>query len=308
MGKQISLQPTDFYLIYKTKPLNQHITWNQYDIPNFATIQVFPRVKGGMHEDDNGDAPQIAPVNVKPPPFFTRNPAMWFKSMESQFHLAKIRDPLTKYHYIWAQLPEEIVIKLPCDIPEVYDDLKHAVLAASEKSQMEKLNEAIGSFHLEVGEKPSQLLSRIQSKITQSGLTNTADLIALRFTEALPEQMKMVVAAVPGTASDKAKVADTLTFMCPMSTCNIKYQTQPTTRNVSNKQVEPFKPNQRPKVCRAHLYYGREARTCRQWCQWPDKSNAKVVKFTPQNSPNVSRKSSPTRDKSPSGNERPLNH
>ena len=36
--------------------------------------------------------------------------------------------------------------------------------------------------------------------------------------------------------------------------------------------VQPFTADQRPKVCRFHLYYGHKARKCVQWCQWPNKA------------------------------------
>ena len=36
--------------------------------------------------------------------------------------------------------------------------------------------------------------------------------------------------------------------------------------------VHPFTAEQRPKVCRFHLYYGDKARRCSPWCQWPEKT------------------------------------
>ena len=35
--------------------------------------------------------------------------------------------------------------------------------------------------------------------------------------------------------------------------------------------VRPFYSGQRPRVCNAHVFYGERARTCRQWCRWPNK-------------------------------------
>ena len=62
-------------------------------------------------------------------------------------------------------------------------------------------------------------------------------------------------------------------------------------KNFMPRGVKPFKSNQRPKVCRSHIYFGNSAKFCKPWCQWPDKdANIKVQ-------PN-SRSSSPT----PTGN------
>ena len=55
--------------------------------------------------------------------------------------------------------------------------------------------------------------------------------------------------------------------------------------------IRPFKSNQRPKVCRSHLYFGKDAKYCKPWCQWPNK--AANISVQPS-----SRPSSP----SPSGN------
>ena len=52
--------------------------------------------------------------------------------------------------------------------------------------------------------------------------------------------------------------------------------------------LHPFHDGQRPKVCRAHLYFGIEARTCKPWCQWPDKRNTKMQPSSRASSPRPS--------------------
>ena len=49
--------------------------------------------------------------------------------------------------------------------------------------------------------------------------------------------------------------------------------------------TRPFRSNQRPRICRAHLYYASEARTCRHWCEWPSKDNCRVEANSRANSP-----------------------
>ena len=36
--------------------------------------------------------------------------------------------------------------------------------------------------------------------------------------------------------------------------------------------LRPYHDGQRPQVCRAHLYFGARARTCKPWCRWPTKA------------------------------------
>ena len=37
--------------------------------------------------------------------------------------------------------------------------------------------------------------------------------------------------------------------------------------------LRPFSPDQRPRVCRGHLYFSENSRTCKPWCRWPNKRN-----------------------------------
>ena len=57
--------------------------------------------------------------------------------------------------------------------------------------------------------------------------------------------------------------------------------------------VTPFTENQRPKICRFHLYYADQARMCSPWCKWPNRS--RNIQMQPS-----SRPSSPRRSQSPS--------
>ena len=57
---------------------------------------------------------------------------------------------------------------------------------------------------------------------------------------------------------------------------------------MNNSSLEPFFPNQKPKVCRAHIFYCKQATSCRNWCEFPDKPNS----FKRGSSPNYSNKRS----------------
>ena len=64
-----------------------------------------------------------------------------------------------------------------------------------------------------------------------------------------------------------------------------QYSPYPDHRDDKSAELRPFRDGQGPKVCRAHIYFGIEARTCRPWCQWPDKINAKVKPSSRSSSP-----------------------
>jgi len=85
--------------------------------------------------------------------------------MESQFKLVKINNIETKFHHINAALPEQIAMQFPEHLEEIHEDLKQEILAISAKSTQEMLTEAIGTFTLDINEKPTKLLKRIQHKV-----------------------------------------------------------------------------------------------------------------------------------------------
>ena len=53
--------------------------------------------------------------------------------------------------------------------------------------------------------------------------------------------------------------------------------------------LRPYREGQRPKVCRAHIYFGKETKTCKPWCQWPDKMDAQTPPSSRSSSPRSSR-------------------
>jgi len=59
-----------------------------------------------------------------------------------------------------------------------------------------------------------------------------------------------------------------------------------------NNQPRPFYDKQRPRVCNGHIYFGKNSRSCRRWCEWPDKP--KHILENNERTPRNSRPSSPT--------------
>ena len=49
--------------------------------------------------------------------------------------------------------------------------------------------------------------------------------------------------------------------------------------------LRPFSPDQRPRVCRRHLYFGENSRTCKPWCRWPNKRSCTVFKIIVASTP-----------------------
>ncbi|GFT50542.1 hypothetical protein NPIL_540791 [Nephila pilipes] len=69
--------------------------------------------------------PQVAAVSVKPPPFWTDTPGLWFAHVEAQFHTAEITVEETNYFTVVGALVQTVlnaVIKKPDNFFVVNDD------------------------------------------------------------------------------------------------------------------------------------------------------------------------------------------
>ena len=249
-----------------------------------------------MSDPVDSEAKPVGRVSVKAPPFYYASPGLWFRKMESQFVLAGITDPVTKYHHVMAALPEDVALDIPDD--EDYAVVKDAVLKRYSKSKTEQIEEALSS--LEVVGKPSDFLRSARRKFRECGLKTEDELIKHKLLTSLPPPVRAVMASHESKDLDSfVEIADTIVAVMPhpqyavsaVQQQNYEYVPRPY-RNPGFQQnsfgrgrgggrfrgnnrvpfnVMPFKPGQKPQVCRAHIYYGQAARTCRDWCTFPSR-------------------------------------
>ncbi len=224
-------------------------------------------------------------VAVKVPPFYRRNVSAWFRTLESQLKLGRITSSDTKFHHLVSHLPEDIAALLLSDkTPENYELLKEEVLRAVEKTKQEKINDLFDIT--DIGdERPSIFVRKLVSKMEQCGLNANDDEITQKLLRCLPPNVATPLRAFQDLPPKRvAAIADSMV---------INYSPQPTVNAVSNAHrgarpgptsnfksrgaseeqmpqgIAPFHPGQRPRICRAHIYYGFKARTCRTFCQFP---------------------------------------
>ena len=118
-----------------------------------------------------GLQPGAATVNaaaVKLPPFWSGNPEVWFKQVESVFATRKITVQQTKFDYVvqaldnsTAEKVQSIILSPPED---PYDTLRAALIEIFGKSQAQKDQEVLNINGLG-DKKPSELLQHIQNLI-----------------------------------------------------------------------------------------------------------------------------------------------
>ena len=250
-----------------------------------------------MSDTENASpSPYVARIAVKPPPFYRKSPETWFRQLESQFSLAGVTSQRTQFHHALAALPEEIA----CDLdPELtsYDELKEAILASLRANRFQLIEEALASVQLN-DRRPAQFVIDIKRRFAEVGLKADEAVIKSRLLSALPSSLRSaLVAHEDNDIETFAKIADSMLAVTASGTPFVvrgvhdRAPAHQRTSDSKNFAPRPFHPNQRPKVCNAHVYYGSKARTCRNWCQWPEKNLPIVQKGN--RTPHQSRPSSP---------------
>ena len=233
-------------------------------------------------------------MSIKPVPFSDASPSVWFTILEAQFTVAGVTVDSTKFFHALAHLPVCVVSRISNDILQgnSYDELKDAVVSHFEASKPELFDQLLKEKAL-VG-RPSDFLADIHKIAQKVGVTD--DLIRHRFQQAMPSQLRPVLATQQALTLDQlGKLADEILPLCKPSntvfevnavstpahgnnapdTCPPRRPTASTSSN-QHRGLMPFRSGQRQRVCRAHIFYGADARSCRPWCAWPDKSGAKV--------------------------------
>lgn len=231
-------------------------------------------------------------VSIKIPAFMETAASGWFAIIEAQFDINKITVSATKFSHVLSNLPPDLVIKLAPELltGKNYENLKEAVIAVHEQTKPELYAKLISGSASKMTGRPSYYLQELQSIASKVGVGE--DLIRHQFLQALPTRISPVLAAQKTLSlSQLGTLADEL-----MPFTNSDHVVQHVSeersasrfdprQNVRNNQsnssipygLRPFSKDQRPKVCRWHLYYGTNSRSCKPWCTFPDKNGCKIL-------------------------------
>lgn len=256
-------------------------------------------------------------MSARPPPFMETAVSGWFAILDAQFHLANISCGTTKFFHVLASLPADVVARVDPSViaGQDFSSLKNAVVAMFEKTKPE-LFEKLISKNVMTG-RPSEFLGELRDVASKVGVGD--DLVRHKFIQSLPPAMSTVLAAQRDlTIAQMGKLADELVPLVQKQTIvaahpveESRSSSRPPARGASpaargqrprsadrrgaGRDLEPFHDGQPPKVCRAHIFYGPDARSCRPWCMWPEKNNRSRKTFR-------SRDSTPANERPDSGN------
>lgn len=263
----------------------------------------------------------VSHVTIKAPEFIDTNPSAYFSIIEAQFHLKNITLSSTKFYNVISSLPPEVVGRLsPATLAAAdYDALKDAVKSIYEKTKPEILNNLMKSHS--ISGRPSLYLNEMVNLATKIELGD--DIVRHKFIEALPPSISAIIASQKAlNLTQLGELADELLPYFNSHSINAmqtqqspsfpqthsphqfntarqsyhqgpsKYHERSRHPNENSSQMnnipiglKPYSTNQRPVICRAHLYYGPKARTCKPWCRWPTKDNCQLLPNSRPSSP-----------------------
>ena len=171
-------------------------------------------------------------VNIKLPPFWPADPAVWFAQVEATFATKRLNSQKTRFDFVVASLSPEVVTEvrdLVLRPPETnpYNVLKETMIkrtAASEQRRLQQLFQAE-----ELGDrKPTQLLRRMQQLLgDRPGLDES--FIRELFLQRLPSNVRVVLATSPSTTplENLAELADRVTEVAAHTVAAISPSTTP---------------------------------------------------------------------------------
>ena len=257
------------------------------------------------HRMSNFNAEQTTGVNhiaVKLPLFAEGQASSWFKIVEAQFSIANITQESTKFLHVLSVLPPALVSRLNPTVLDYfsYEQLKTNIVGLCERTKPELFESLIKETSM-TG-RPSVFLHDILSTAQKLGVGD--DLVRHKFIQALPSTVSPVVAAQKDlTLHQLGKLADELvpiisnTSMYNVQTSfpptnvtqtegyvrgrTLNRNSKPFTRSPSRSNTNamtPFYADQKPKICRFHVYFGQQSRRCTSWCQWPNKASTLQIR------------------------------
>ena len=131
--------------------------------------------------------------------------------------------------------------------------------------------------------RPSTYLQEMLSIAKRIGIGE--EIVIHKFLQALPATISPVIASQKELSPTQlGKLVDELMPLLNNTNATAftaQHRTQKTEKSKDNilipTGIKPFLPEQKAKICRAHLYFAEQARTCKPWCRWPKKQNIKIL-------------------------------
>lgn len=255
------------------------------------------------------DMEAVSNVQVRLPPFWPKNPAVWFTQVEALFDLRRITSQRVKYLHVVSTLPSEVadefddVLSVPHP-SEPYEHFKTIVLTRKTVSERSRLQQLLNAE--ELGDRrPSQMLHRMRQLLGDGTQDSKSPLLRELFFQRLPQNLVPVLAAAgempleklaeladriydyspsgPAVASATAVTPDTEARHARLeekveqlaaSLAAMRTSTPRRSRDSSRSRSRSRSTNNRDGYCWYHARFGASAIKCRAPCRWQGNANA----------------------------------
>lgn len=168
----------------------------------------------------------VSAVSIRLPPYWDRNPAVWFLQAESQFILSGVRTEQRKYHLVVSALSptaaEEVADLLSGPASATpYSDLKAALLERTTTLQRARIQQLLSAEDLG-DRRPSQLLRRMRQLMSGNTTVNDDRLLRELFMQRLPVNVEIILAtATVMDLNSLASLADKVMEVVTPAVCNV---------------------------------------------------------------------------------------
>lgn len=212
---------------------------------------------------------------VKPPPFWSEYPDLWFIRLEGLMDAANMRLQLAKFNCLMQALSNEQMLKVSQALEKPrpgseYDDLKNALLKAFGKTQSQKDSELFAVRELGE-EKAVDFVNRLDRLVTDTEQLKKAFLLLV-----VPEDVRGIVAAQPfddcmamAETIDRINDVKRLNHGSPFSINAVgRFQKKGKKKEPRNPPVPDSTDTGEDNSCYYHKRFGPKARKCSPDCVW----------------------------------------
>lgn len=199
---------------------NQAISPDNFTANSTGNSANMPDNQQSTVNQDTRENIDMASVEIKLPPFWKQDPALWFIQIDAAFHRKRITSDSSKYWTVISHIEPELlqhvsdIVKRPPE-NDMYKTLKESLISRLSTTQEQQLQILLDE--IELGDnKPSQLLRRMQdladNKVTE-------DVLRSLWLKRLPANVRFVLSAnVETSLSAAATLADRLVEINPIQT------------------------------------------------------------------------------------------
>lgn len=137
---------------------------------------------------------EVARIQIKAPPFWKANPALWFCQLEAQFEMNRMTADKSKYFTVVAAIESSIlnqVSDLVLNPPDrdMYTTLKTRLLGVFVDSEQSRLKKLLGEIEL-ADQKPSFLLREMRNL---AGNAISSELLKTLWLQRLPSNIQAIL-------------------------------------------------------------------------------------------------------------------